>query len=284
MRHDQFPFRAGLDVRRENEGRGEMALDRTGQSHLVLDEAHEVHLLDVVDTFSERLVSARDEDDAQALMHETVQSLGFKGFGYVVCDPLAEVARVMSDYPADWIERYRRAKYSAVDPVVCRAARGSESFLWGEASSDPLGPMTAAQRDVMAEAREFGVVAGVATPVAKRQDSQGFGVVSLAFDPKHVRRRWLRVPLALPHLISQAFHAHMVRISGRHCVRPSLSQREAECLTWSARGKTRPEVAIILQISSRTVGFHIENAKAKLGAVNVTHAVALALRADLISI
>jgi len=45
----------------------------------------------------------------------------------------------------------------------------------------------------------------------------------------------------------------------------SLSARESEALTWSARGKTSAEIAVILGLTRRTVDFHIENARQKLG-------------------
>ncbi len=43
-----------------------------------------------------------------------------------------------------------------------------------------------------------------------------------------------------------------------------LSERELECLTWSARGKTSSEIAQIVATSKRNVDFHIENACRKL--------------------
>jgi DNA-binding response OmpR family regulator len=45
-----------------------------------------------------------------------------------------------------------------------------------------------------------------------------------------------------------------------------MSEREIETLTWAARGKTSAEIAIILGVSKRTVDFHIDNARVKLGA------------------
>jgi DNA-binding response OmpR family regulator len=45
-----------------------------------------------------------------------------------------------------------------------------------------------------------------------------------------------------------------------------LNDREVETLTWAARGKTSAEIAQILGLSKRTVDFHIDNARAKLGA------------------
>jgi DNA-binding NarL/FixJ family response regulator len=43
-----------------------------------------------------------------------------------------------------------------------------------------------------------------------------------------------------------------------------LNDREVQSLTWSARGKTSTEIAVILGVSKRTVDFHIENACRKL--------------------
>jgi DNA-binding NarL/FixJ family response regulator len=45
-----------------------------------------------------------------------------------------------------------------------------------------------------------------------------------------------------------------------------MSDREVETLTWAARGKTSAEIALILGLSKRTVDFHIDNARLKLGA------------------
>ena len=52
-----------------------------------------------------------------------------------------------------------------------------------------------------------------------------------------------------------------------------LSDREVEALTWVARGKTSAEIAQILGLSKRTVDFHIDNAREKLGAATRTQAV-----------
>ncbi len=57
----------------------------------------------------------------------------------------------------------------------------------------------------------------------------------------------------------------------------SLTPRELEVLTWAARGKSALEIGKILYITKRTADVHINNAARKLGAVNRTQAVALAL-------
>jgi DNA-binding NarL/FixJ family response regulator len=52
-----------------------------------------------------------------------------------------------------------------------------------------------------------------------------------------------------------------------------LNEREIEALTWVARGKTSAEIAIILSLAKRTVDFHLENARIKLGVRTRTEAV-----------
>lgn len=63
---------------------------------------------------------------------------------------------------------------------------------------------------------------------------------------------------------------------------PSLTERELECLKWSAEGKTYEDIGMLLGISARTVRFFLENARHKLGSVNTTHAVAAAMLRGLI--
>src|SRR5216684_4901464 len=61
-----------------------------------------------------------------------------------------------------------------------------------------------------------------------------------------------------------------------------LNDREVEALTWVARGKTSAEIAQILGLSKRTIDFHIDNARAKLGAATRTEAVIKAADGGLI--
>ena len=63
---------------------------------------------------------------------------------------------------------------------------------------------------------------------------------------------------------------------------PEPSQRDV--LTWAAAGKSAWEMGEILNISARTVEEHAQQALQRLGAVNRTQAVAIAIRDRLIAI
>jgi DNA-binding response OmpR family regulator len=61
-----------------------------------------------------------------------------------------------------------------------------------------------------------------------------------------------------------------------------LREREVQTLTWAARGKTFWEIGEILGLSKRTVEFHLENARRKLGVATRTQALIKAATGHLI--
>ena len=92
-----------------------------------------------------------------------------------------------------------------------------------------------------------------------------------------------RAPLC--QLLAIRYHAGARRrLGGGSHSCPRLTERQAECLRWTARGKTSSGIAGILGISERTVNFHLSKAGKNLGAVNRVHAVAKALASGLITV
>jgi DNA-binding NarL/FixJ family response regulator len=61
-----------------------------------------------------------------------------------------------------------------------------------------------------------------------------------------------------------------------------LNARETETLTWVARGKTSADIAKITGLSKRTIDFHLENARVKLGVATRTEAALKAVMGRLI--
>lgn len=62
-----------------------------------------------------------------------------------------------------------------------------------------------------------------------------------------------------------------------------LTTRELEVLAWVKHGRNTSEIAAILEISERTVKFHISNIIRKLDAENRLHALVIALEQKLLS-
>ena len=61
-----------------------------------------------------------------------------------------------------------------------------------------------------------------------------------------------------------------------------VTARESEILAWVAAGKSDWAIGQILRISGKTVNFHVENAKRKLGVGTRVQAVLMALQSGLI--
>lgn len=83
-------------------------------------------------------------------------------------------------------------------------------------------------------------------------------------------------PLARAVLSAAAYAAYARFGELLDAKRPNspLTQRESECLKLVAQGKTDGEIGQILDISPRTVRFHVGNAKSKLGVATRIQAVA----------
>ncbi len=101
-------------------------------------------------------------------------------------------------------------------------------------------------------------------------DSQHFA----APDKLNITRDNAKELLIISHLV----HQQAKRIINKEVEPPStdLSPREREVLSRLSLGESRARVADALQISENTLRAYIDSARHKLGAANVTHAVALA--------
>lgn len=63
-----------------------------------------------------------------------------------------------------------------------------------------------------------------------------------------------------------------------HMQRPLLTPKEQEILNWCTRGKTTPEIAIILGKSETTINFHMANLRMKFDVTSRYAAVLKALK------
>jgi LuxR family transcriptional regulator, activator of conjugal transfer of Ti plasmids len=219
----------------------------------------------------DELSTASTEHDFLSIATRTARQLGFRYFsyfGFELTEPL-----LLSTYPRLWTGRYLAQNYQRIDPVIRRSRVARQGFYWD--ATLPSEPLTRSQRQFFSEALDFGIRNGVTIPI-----HVGFGQVAaltLAGD-EQARDFSAYVHEALDDLhfiaLSYQFHAranfHYKLEDGDA---PLLTQRELQCLTWLASGKTMSETGAILNISERTVRFHLDNVKAKLSVSTVAGAV-----------
>lgn len=211
------------------------------------------------------------------------QKLGFQRFAYLCLS--GEAPMLISSYPDSWTSRYFHLGYQQLDPVVLRARVERDLFSWGGTARAPAG--SRAQRQFFDEATTFGIRSGITVPIRG-----GFGrmaAFTLATGDREIdldRRigEWKDIV----QQVGLYFHVHVAArldasFGAQQHTGSELTQRERQCLAWIAQGKTAADIAVLVAISPRTVVFHLENARRKLGAASIAQCVAVALRRGLLT-
>ncbi|TIL82285.1 MAG: LuxR family transcriptional regulator, partial [Mesorhizobium sp.] len=135
--------------------------------------------------------------------------------------------------------------------------------------------LPASQQEILEKAAHFGIRGGLTMSL---HDHRGrFAALTLASDQSRppLLRSLTRYEKAL-QLVAISFHMHARRRLAEDRVVDgiTLTPREFESLKWAARGKSAWDISQILGVSKRTVTFHLENAKAKLGVRTINQGVA----------
>ena len=178
---------------------------------------------------------------------------------------------------AEWLTLYDNARYAEIDPIMRRFRNSVKPFEHNEVDYDP-GPRAV---ELKQRRRDFGFASGLSVPIFGPTGSTGY--VSYAIFkglkpdlPAHKRTFHLMTLYAADRICSlrSAGSAH----------KPIVTNRQREVLTWVAEGKSAWEIGEILNISARTVEEHAQRVLQRLGAVNRTQAVAIAIRDRLIAI
>lgn len=236
----------------------------------------------------ERLTSL---EEAGQTLAESAQSLGWELVAFhadveVHSLPRARdgqyIARAMG-WPQDYIDQWVRQEMGRHCPVGQRGLSTMRPFLWDSNAANASWSnesITPKRRQVLDHYQTL-VSGGLAIPV--RHADGKIGYVSWCTRESISARLHDDANLESAVVLSHAFIRHAARLQSLHTgVANVLSERERECLSWVARGKTEQEIAQILHRSAATIHFHIGNAITKLHAVNRTHAVAIACTRRLI--
>jgi DNA-binding CsgD family transcriptional regulator len=226
-----------------------------------------------------RLQSTTSIDELHPIAHELRDLLGVTHVVYHTVT-LKGVQVGAFTYSLQWVRHYIERSYDRVDPVVLGAQRKSHPMDWK--SLDWSHPVA---RQMYRESIDAGLGnQGWTVPIWGPQgESAFFAVNHSCSDEEWAAYTRLRAKDIL--LISHLFHQQAMRIVTGEAELPNseLSPREREALLLLSTGKSRAAVADILHISENTLRAYIDSARHKLGAMNVTHAVALALAKGIIA-
>jgi DNA-binding CsgD family transcriptional regulator len=211
-----------------------------------------------------------------------LSSLQFEFFSYhITASHLKrlnlEAGFISNTFPQDWVAHYTAKGYYDFDPIILTASVHEEPFHWFDVGQ--LVDLTPAQKDYLKDLAAWGFKDGVAIPIFSAKGTTAyFGAGSktreLALDP---------VDLTQIQYACNFAHKRYLDLNGAFDGDiPDLTKREAEVLTWIAKGKSTGVIAEILGVTEHTVDTLTRRVYKKLGVNDRVSAVLKAVGAGLI--
>lgn len=226
----------------------------------------------------DRLQNTTTLDDVQTLIAELRDIYGLTHVVYHVVGNSGREYGAFT-YSKEWVAHYVEREYFRVDPVVTESMRRFHPLDWRTLDWTPRPA-----RKLMLDAQANGIGKhGLSVPI--RDVGGQFALFSVTSGGSDAG--WDDFLLANSRDILLAAHFVHERVSqivgeDRDIVGRQLSPREKDALTLLATGQSRAAAAERLRISEHTFRVYVDTARHKLGALNTTHAVAMALSGGLI--
>lgn len=183
---------------------------------------------------------------------------------------------VITNWPAELLHQYDHEGLLPRSNVFRALSQSSVPFFV-DAELLKSGHESAVSKTILDLFTRFDMVKSLWCPVQDHTGQKGaisFHGNQMDFSPTFVAE----IAYVSAHVFSRLAHVRTLdsRIPG------TLTDREIDCLNWTAAGKTSAEIAEILVLSEHTVNHYLNRATKKLDTVNRTQAVAKALRVGLI--
>lgn len=215
--------------------------------------------LKLFEEFSEIVTSARAAGDLKHALREFARRMGYDHFALTYDDRPGHADRrslLIHDYPDEWAEVYTGFSLSRADPIRRGAECSFTGFAWQRIGD--IIPLTASDWRMLAVGRDNGIDDGYTVP--RHLPGEASGSCSFVVRPG---RRLPHHMLGATELVGALALTTARRIAGIRppSDRPVLTDRQCECVLWSARGKTAEEIAGILGIKPDTVVQHLKAAR-----------------------
>lgn len=225
-------------------------------------------------------VPHRDSGHNENAIFEDFQSCVAE-FGFEYCsmlvvipdDPSSAAPLGRNSFPETWNQHFKQNYDHQGNPVIEHCLHSALPALW---SRSLFSPLPALWNDLC----DFGLQHGFSQAV---HDPRGITSIFC----------FVRSQVITPHefyekagsMLWLTYRTHALLVESLLTTwrqRSRLTPREREILRWSAGGKTAAQIAFIVELSERTVNFHIQSAISKMGVQNKMAAVIQAIKRGLL--
>ncbi|WP_416414361.1 helix-turn-helix transcriptional regulator [Pantoea sp. App145] len=206
-------------------------------------------------------------------------------FAYAILNKrnLSEVA-FLTNYPPEWVSQYKENSYHKTDPIVLQASTTNSPFVWGK--NVPSVNNIVINR-IFSHSSEYNVNNGYTFVLHDYNNHLVMlslicveGDVDKFIEKIDVHKKDIQMLLISTHDEMIALYKELPSKKTReHAL---FTERENEVLYLASTGKTYPEIAATLNVTTSTVKFHMGKIVTKIGALNAKHAISLAIESGII--
>jgi len=205
--------------------------------------------------------------------------LGFDYFAYglrVMLPVSSPRIELINNYPTQWKDTYDKMGYLSIDPTVLHGMQSIKPVLWEQ-------DLFSEAPSLWEDANSFGLSHGWAQSSFSQSGVSGMLTLARSHEPISDSELSSKTPLLVWfNQLAQIGLQEFLLPEIVNTSRIKLTARETEIMRWTADGKTAYEVSVILDITERTVNFHLNNVINKFGVNNKIAATVQAVLTGLI--
>jgi len=233
----------------------------------------------------QRLSECTTTHQLQAVCSGYLHSMGGQYYKYQWTPPAITTTHTPLTFftcPDSWLQHYAHQGYEEYDPKIRYCDGHQHPISWNtQTIGQTLTHHQTPQQDraFWQDTLDMGMGNGATIPIRGMGGSKG--MLCIAYEAAYVEDEL--APLPLLEAWAMHLHTHIERLYTAEQLTSPLSQREQEVLQWTVLGKTADDIAGILNLSTNTVLFHLNNLRRKLNVSNKHHLIAQAFALRLVN-
>lgn len=209
-----------------------------------------------------------------------IQPLGFRYYTFCAIPPMTmpyPTEFLVAHWPKPMLDAYLSRLSGERDPILRATAQIGKPFTTFALRRGEHGfRLKRNELEILDLALMHGVGMSYVVPIFRAQGYAGLAsVLGEALEPSRSDQAKLR-------FLMEHTHDRLRELASPSFDTSKLSKREIQVLTQASRGSTDADIAHTLGISVRTVRFHFDNARKKLGARTRAEATATAVNSHFI--
>lgn len=241
----------------------------------IISQRDALTLLEIIN----ECISCENTVDAINIMNKTNTLINFNNAIYGLArlnsnGTINNYDTINFSYPSEWLVLYQTKRFHEKDPIAKENFSNFRLQYWADTYKKHQ-----IDKEFICKSEDFNLTNGYASGTINHSRTEG-GLLSMAGEmQRHPRNDYILNNVS-PHL--HVAFSNVLHKQNKHKTLLQISIREKEVLNWVKNGKSTWDISMILNISERTVKYHMNNIMTKLDAVSRSHAVAIALAKGLI--